>query len=268
MNFTVLQSVYKNDDPCYLDDCLGSISSSTVLPVRIVLVKDGLLTKPLEDVIAKWESRLPLYVCGYDANRGLAYALSYGLQYCDTELVCRMDSDDIVRNDRFEKQITFMAENPNIALCSGYIQEFVNDPSIKSSLRQVPQQHEEIVEYLKKRNSFNHMAVCFRKSIILSVGNYQQVPFFEDYDLWIRIVQGNYMTANIPLVLVDARIGNDMVGRRHGMSYAMNELSFLKRQLRSGFLSHKEFVLLCLSRVPLRVLPKRVLTIIYRLLRK
>ena len=84
---------------------------------------------------------------------------------------------------------------------------------------------------LKKRNAFNHMAVMFKKSAILESGGYQVVPYFEDYDLWVRVVQCGFQVANIPEKLVKARIGNDMIGRRHGISYAKHEVSFLKRQL-------------------------------------
>ena len=265
--FSVLQSVYKKDNPEFLSQSLLSIADNTLQPVQIVLVKDGTLTAELEAVIAEWQEKLPLKVVGYEENRGLAHALNYGLQFVETEIVARMDSDDIAYANRFEKQIGFMEQNPDVALCSGYISEFNTNELIPKSIRRVPLLQEEIVPYLKKRNAFNHMAVCFKKSAVVASGGYEEVPYFEDYDLWIRIVQKGYAVANIPELLINARVGNDMIGRRHGFAYARHEIFFLKRQMKSGFISRGEFLKLVVKRVPVRLLPKRGLEIIYKLLR-
>ena len=267
MIFSVLQSVYKKDNPDFLSQSLQSIADNTLQPAQIILVKDGLLTPELDSVIAEWQSKLPLKVVGYEQNKGLAHALNYGLQFVETDLVARMDSDDIAYSNRFEKQICFIEAHPDIALCSGYISEFNSYEMIPKSIRRVPLLHEEIIAYLKKRNAFNHMAVAFRKSAVIESGGYQSVPYFEDYDLWIRIVQKGYAVANIPELLVNARVGNDMIGRRHGFSYARHEIFFLKRQLNSGFISKKEYLKLVIKRVPVRLLPKKGLEIIYKLLR-
>lgn len=263
-SFSVLQSVYKNDNPAFLDESLQSIADNTLLPQEIVLVKDGILTPELENVIESWREKLPLKIVGYEENRGLGYALNYGLDFCEAELVVRMDSDDISYANRFEKQIKYMEGNPDIALSSGYISEFNDSKMMPKSIRRVPLLYEEIVLYLKKRNAFNHMAVCFRKSAILQAGGYQKVPYFEDYDLWIRVVQKGYKVSNIPELLVDTRIGNDMIGRRHGLAYSRYEINFLKRQLESGFISKSEYIKLVLKRVPVRILPKKILKAIYK----
>lgn len=267
MTFTVLQSVYRKDNPDFLAQSLQSIAGNTLLPEKVVLVKDGTLTQELEDVIAEWQRKLPLHAVGYEENRGLAHALNFGLQFVETELVARMDSDDIAYSNRFEKQIKYMEENPDVVLSSGYISEFNDNEMIPKSIRRVPLLHEEIVPYLKKRNAFNHMAVCFRKPAVVDAGGYQEVPFFEDYDLWIRIVQKGYKVANIPELLVNARIGNDMIGRRHGLSYAKCEVHFLRRQLESGFITESEYRKLLAKRVPVRLFPKSILEKIYKLLR-
>lgn len=267
MTFSVLQSVYKKDNPDFLYQSLESIAGNTLLPQKIILVKDGELTPSLEKVISFWQKKIPLEVVGYETNRGLAFALNYGLQFVETELVARMDSDDICFPNRFEKQIKFMEKNPHIALSSGYISEFYSDEMIPDSIRRVPLLYDEILRYLKTRNAFNHMAAVFRKQSVIEAGGYCEVPFFEDYDLWIRIVQKKFQVANIPELLVNARIGNDMVGRRHGLHYVLYEIHFFKRQLKSGFISQKEFLILMAKRIPLRILPKRILKIFYKLLR-
>lgn len=267
MQFTVLQSVYKKDNPCFLEECLQSIKDSSLQPKKIVLVKDGPLSSELEQVIDTWKEKLPLHVVGYSQNMGLAHALNYGLQFVETELVARMDSDDICYPDRFEKQVLFLSEHPKTVLISGYIDEFEDNSDIIKYTRQVPISFVDIKQYLKTRNAFNHMAVMFKKTAIQESGGYQKVPYFEDYDLWVRVVQKGFDVANIPEKLVKARIGNDMIGRRHGISYAKHELFFLQRQFNRDFISKSEYIKLILLRIPVRLLPKRGLRIVYNFLR-
>lgn len=268
MRFSVLQSVYKKDSPEFLSESLRSLSEQTRSADCVVLVKDGLLTPELDAVISEWQDKLPLKVVGYEDNKGLAHALNFGLQFVDTDLVARMDSDDIAFPERFEKQVSFMESNSDVALCSSYIGEFDDNPKEIVSIRKVPLSHDEIKEYLKERNAFNHMAVVFRKSAVEKSGGYQEVSLFEDWDLWIRIVQSGFKTANLNEILMYARIGNDMIGRRHGFSYAMKEIHFFKRQLKSNFITRWEFIRLIILRIPIRLFPKFLLKIVYKILHR
>ena len=268
MQFSVLQSVYYKDNPAFLYASLQSILNNTVKPVAIILVKDGRLSEELESVITEWERKLPLKVVGYTKNQGLAYALNYGLQFVETELVARMDSDDICYPDRFEKQVKCFENNSDLALLSGYIDEFDDNPEEIVSSRTVPLDYSTIKKFLKRRNAFNHMAVMFKKSAVIASGNYQRVPYFEDYDLWIRMINHNFYAINIADKLVKARIGNDMIGRRHGIAYARHEVFFLKRQLKIGFITRMEYYILLMLTIPVRLLPKGILKKIYSVLRK
>lgn len=198
----------------------------------------------------------------------MAYALSYGLQYVKTELVARMDSDDICVRDRFERQVAFMDAHPEIAISSGYIEEFETDSRLTVSTRCVPLTSEAIERYLKRRSPFSHMSVMFRKSAVLAAGSYQSVPYFEDYDLWIRMAQKGFKGANLPVTLVHARIENDMIGRRQGLSCCRHELFFLRRARESGFFSLPEYLDALVVRILVSLLPKPVLAWIYRMVRK
>ena len=79
-----------------------------------------------------------------------------------------------------------MDSHPKIAISSGYIEEFETNPRQPVFTRRVPLSSDAIHRYLKRRSPFNHMAVMFCKSAVLAAGNYQSIPYFEDYDLWVR----------------------------------------------------------------------------------
>jgi glycosyltransferase involved in cell wall biosynthesis len=260
---SVLMSVYYKERPNNLWQSLESLANQTLPADEIVVVKDGILPVELDDTLLLWQDKLPLKIIGYEKNKGLAYALNYGLDYCSNDLIARMDSDDICLPDRLKKQIMFLEKNQNIALLSGYISEFNNVPNDILSIRKVPIGYKKIVKYLKIRSPFNHMAVLFKKSAVLFVGGYREIGRFEDYDLWIRLIRAGYKVDNISDVLVYVRIGNNMIMRRSGFKYAQEEFLFLKQQMKNSFITPIEFIFLLILRVPVRLCPLRILSIIY-----
>ena len=55
--FSVLMSVYHREQPQFLREALDSIFSQTLLPDEVVLVKDGPLTKELDEVVEEFAVR-------------------------------------------------------------------------------------------------------------------------------------------------------------------------------------------------------------------
>lgn len=264
MKFSVLMSVYAKESPLFLKEALESLRNQTLPAAEIVIVKDGPIGEALESVLTEYAGCLPLRTVGYEKNRGLGYALAFGLRQCQYDWVARMDADDIAVKDRFEKQIAYLEQHPEIGLLGSSTLEF--DKSIDDAVRGriVPCTHKKIIAYLKKRSAFNHMTVFFRKKDVLDAGNYRECSDFEDYYLWVRMALNGVLMANMPDPLVYARIGNDLIGRRIGIRYARHEYRFYKKIRKLGFLNCVEFVKIICIRIPLRLLPKSVLAFIYK----
>lgn len=121
LDFTVLMSIYYKENFEWFERALVSIwDEQIVKPTQIVLVQDGSLTEELSAVLTNWKEKLGdvLTLVPLGKNVGLAAALNEGLKHCQYELIARMDTDDIAMPDRFEKQFTFMQNNPDVAVCS------------------------------------------------------------------------------------------------------------------------------------------------------
>jgi len=256
-------SIYSKETASNLNQCLESLHIQTLPATEIIIIKDGELQDDLIKTLLLWQKTLPIKIVGYEKNMGLAYALNYGLQFCIYELVARMDSDDICLPDRFEKQIKYFEENKDVVLLSGFISEFNKIPNDIVSIRKVPSGTSNIIRCLKKRNAFNHMAVMFRKSAVFAVGSYIKIDNFEDYDLWIRLVLASYQVDNLQEILVYARIGNDMIERRTGINYLKNEIKFLYIQKKRKFICNMEFLVLIILKIPVRLMPSKLLSLIY-----
>lgn len=266
MNFSVLLSVYFNENPLFFKAAFDSVLAQTLKPSQIILVEDGPLTAKLYELINEYlylHSSL-LKVVKLEKNMGLGAALNRGLQESTNEIVARMDTDDICYPDRFEKQLKFMVQNPQISVLGTAVQEFDLQPGDLDQFRALPTDSEKLLYFSKFRNPLNHPSVMFRKSHLLKVDSYQSMMLFEDYYLWVRLQLNGFKIANLSEPLLHFRVGNDMVGRRSGYGYLKKELAFLKEIKTLGFISNKEYLISILCKSPLRLLPKSILTFIYK----
>lgn len=267
MSFSVLMSVYAMEIPQYLDHCFQSLLTQTLNANEIVLVKDGPLTSELDAVISSWELKLGdvLKVISLDTNMGLAYALNEGIKVCKYDLIIRMDTDDIALPYRFEIQVKFMRHNPNVVASSGSIEEFDDSGSILG-LRKLPESHDEIVRFAKRRSPLSHPAVIFRKDVVQKVGGYPLYRNAQDYALWSVLIVNGYKLANIKDVLVKMRAGSGMYKRR-GYEFLKKEIELLRFQRQIGFLSRYEFLFNLCSRTVLRMAPLSLKKWLYKVAR-
>ena len=270
MQFSVLMSVYNREKPSYLHRSLQSIwDEQTLKPNEIILVEDGQLTEALYSIIMQWQTKLGklLRVVSLEKNVGLGNALSVGLNNCSYEIIARMDSDDIADPYRFEKQIYFLKENPNIDIVGSWVSEFETDEKSIVSYRKSPESHNEIINFAKIRNPLNHPSVMYKKSIVAKAGGYKKMILFEDYYLWVRMILTGAKFYNIQAPLVNMRAGYGQLERRSGLKYAMSEITFQKELLNIGFINIYEFLRNISIRFIARVVPKSMVKLIYKRLR-
>jgi glycosyltransferase involved in cell wall biosynthesis len=236
----------------------------TIKPDEIILVEDGPLTEELYAIIDIWKNNcgIALKPIALEKNVGLGDALNIGLQNCSHELVARMDTDDICIKNRFEKQIEVFRKH-NIDICSSWVGEFENDENEMVSYRKVPQEHNEIIRYAKKRNPINHPAVMYKKQAVNKAGGYQKMMWFEDYYLWVRMILSGAKFFNLQEALVNMRAGYGQLERRTGLKYAVSELKLQKIFLNMKFINILNFFINVTIRFITRISPKKVLKKIY-----
>ena len=173
MNYSILQSVYKSDNPEYLRLSIESKFAQTMLSDDYVIVEDGPLTGELESVVAGFEQTYPeVSVVRLENNVGLGKALNAGLVVCRNELVARMDSDDISLPDRCERLVSCFESDSTLDIVGSHVREFVGTPENVVGERRVPIDDASIHRYLRRRDPFNHPAVMFRRSKVMASGSY------------------------------------------------------------------------------------------------
>lgn len=270
MKFSVLISVYHQEDALCLEEALYSIENQTLPANEIILIKDGPLTSGLDKVIERHNeySPIPYRIIELKENAGLGEALNEGMRYCTCEWIARMDSDDIALPERFEKQFKYLDSHPDTDILGAWICEFEDNQESCEKKRRVPDLHDDIVKFSKYRNPLNHMTAVFRKSAVLDAGGYLPMNGFEDYYLWMRMLKKGKHFANIPQVLVKVRTGKKMIARRQGWQYAKNELSLERTAYQMGFWSKIDLLRNFFVRFLPRLLPIYIVEKLYNLLRK
>lgn len=229
MRITVLLSVYKNEKPEYLSRALSSIwDDQTFKPSQIVLVEDGPIPAELESIVDGLQMRVnvsgvaTVTVVKLPVNGGLTKALNQGLKYATGDLIARMDSDDIADPKRFERQVAYLEEHPEVDIVGGSLQEFDRENECLN-IRHYPLTHEEACRYIVKACPLAHPAVMMRRRIFDEGLRYdEQYRMSQDIKLWFDAIMAGCRIGNIPEVVLYFRREGD-VFRRRSRAKAWNE---------------------------------------------
>ena len=213
------------------DDCHDSVNQASLLTLAAPII----LNLQGHETVIRY---LP-----QEKNRGLGAALAIAVEAAQYPYLARMDADDIAVPDRFEKQLRFLEQHPDVAVVGGMIEDFSSDPNHVTGRRIVPLESEDIHRYMRSRNGMNHVTVMFKKEELLRVGNYQPFHLNEDYYLWVRMIQQGCQLMNIPDVLVRVRAEKEQVDRRGGFPYFRDQYRVFKYMLNTGFISWPRFLL-------------------------
>ncbi len=268
--FSVLLSVYFKENPLLLKQALESIwLAQTAKPAEIVIVKDGPLTDELNQVIDDFSKTAPVKIVALEKNQGLGAALNKGLAHCQYDIVARMDSDDVSKPTRFEKQIGFLYGSPDIDLVSASIDEFTETTGHIISTRRLPEFHSEIEKFAKKRCPVNHPVVVFKKTAVLKAGGYQHFPLFEDYFLWVRMLMSGAKFYNLQESLLYFRANADTFKRRGGFKHAIDDIKLQIKFRKIGFITFYEMIRNIVYRATVRLFPNFIRVLFYKkILRK
>jgi glycosyltransferase involved in cell wall biosynthesis len=141
---------------------------------------------------------------------GIVSALNLGISFAETNLIARMDADDIMHHSRISRQIIGFRENPQLVLLGTQIQEIDIDGNFLSE-RKFPLSDEVLRQKLKRQNVFVHPTVMFRRDTFMRAGGYREFyECAEDYDLWLRMAKYGHI-ANLDSTLLMYRIHPDQV---------------------------------------------------------
>lgn len=119
-------------------------------------------------------------------NKGLAASLNEGIAASRAPFIARMDADDVCMPDRFQAQLAYLTEHPEVVLVGGQIRRIINGEAESES--HLPLDHDDIVTaLLRGQHAVCHPAVMMRRSALEQVGDYWEFGVAEDWDLFLRL---------------------------------------------------------------------------------
>lgn len=262
--YSVLMSVYAKEKPEFLRKSMMSMYNQTVPTDDFVLVCDGPLNKKLDKVIGDMQKKFGerLRVFRLEENQGLGLALKFGVKKCKNELVARMDSDDVSNKNRIKKELKVF-DKMDVDVVGSNIVEYDEKMKTKLGKRIVPEQHDDIVRMLKKRNPMNHMTVIFKKSKVVAAGGYKEMMFFEDYYLWARMINRGCVFYNLQDSLVSVRGDDRMHARRGSLRYVACIKSFEYELKAMNMINTVQYGFNLVGRSAVALMPNKMRDVVY-----
>ena len=189
---SVLMSVLNGEH--YLEETIKSVLEQSLEDFDFIII-DNCSNDRTSSIIKGFNDAR---ICSYKLKEqvNLSRSLNFGLSKCNTNLVARIDADDLMQRERLEKQVAFMEKNSEVALLGTAIERIYEDGSHRDFI-EYPCIHEEIVSSIARQNPFAHPSVIYRKNAIKSLGNYsEQYHFAQDFKLWIEVMK-RFKVANL-----------------------------------------------------------------------
>ncbi|MDD6021073.1 MAG: glycosyltransferase [Oscillospiraceae bacterium] len=267
-SLSIISTTYEKEKGANLDECLGSIFSQTVLPQSVVLVADGHLNDELYEVIDKYKAEYPELFVFYETetNNGNWYASNKAIELCSTDIIAKIDSDDILMPTYAEKILS--AFETGIDICGVYIDEFDDGTKALLTTKKTPTKHEEIYKFAKRRNPFNNPGIAFSRKLANEIGGYKNMVRCEDYDFVVRMLMAGAKGMNIPESLVRYRTSKDNMKRRKNFVNTKWFIISRYRIHKAGFSSFSDFLIPSAAQLLLFIMPSGLTGKIYKLLRK
>lgn len=182
---SVLMPVYNAS--VFLQEAIQSVLDQTFDDFEFIIINDGSIDDS-EFIIQRFQDKRIRYVKN-DVNIKLIKTLNLGFALARGKYVARIDADDICKTNRFEKQIAYLENHPEIGVLGSHatiIDE--NNQQIGECI--YPIEHDAIALDLVRYNPMIHPTIMVRTSIVKEEAILFDEHFVhaEDYELWTRLI--------------------------------------------------------------------------------
>lgn len=264
----VIMSVYRNDNE---DDFIRAIESilSQSYSCDLLIYQDGPVNHMIYSAIQKYSSNPSIILFNSPINKGLAHALNTMIEYClksHYKYIARMDSDDISRISRIERQVNFLERNPHIHVLGTFCKEFGSSFCLER--KTLPTEHKDLLNFSITRCPFIHPTVMFRVSVFSSGYRYpENTVLSEDMALWFDLLKAGYVFHNINEVLLDFQINEKTIIRRTSFKKSVGEFKIRMKNMILLKKINLRNIFLITAKLALSFTPSFIIKTAYRNLR-
>lgn len=196
---SVLFPVY-NAEEVYLRAAIESILNQTFKDFEFLIIDDASSDENVAKVVKSYTDKRISYLRN-ERNLGISKTRNRLMELAQGEYWAVMDHDDVAMPERFEKQVAFLNEHPDIGVVSSQFKKIVSGRVITN-----PTYDQEIKLALFQTCAVMHPASMLRGSVLTDNNVCYEEEFSpsEDHALWWRL--SNYTKFhNMPEVLLHYR---------------------------------------------------------------
>ena len=219
MKLAVILPAYNAEN--FIAECLESLLNQTFSDFCILAVNDTSTDntgKILETYAAK-DARLRVY--HFSENQGEPAVMQFAmdmLNYMNVEYVARMDADDICVPHRFEKQVQYLDEHPEIDILGSNALLFNDGQTDKTTkISTLPLLDKDIKAHFSlARDHIINPSSMWRHSSIKALNiNYAQTATAPDFHMWVQCALHKKTFANLPEPLLLYRLHPGQESKKH-----------------------------------------------------
>lgn len=198
---SVVMAVYREFR--FLDAAVGSILAQDFAQFELIIVDDGNQCDALFAALLARDPRVRLV--SHPVNRGHATALNSGIAAARSDLIARMDQDDIAAPSRLGQQYQRFAQDPGLGLLGSDVQLMDMD-GVPGRVQIMPHSDLAVRWIILFHCPFYHPTVMFRRALYEAAGGYRAaLATSEDHYLWFDMLPHGRM-ANIDAPLLQYRL--------------------------------------------------------------
>lgn len=189
----------------YISSAIESILNQTFTKFELIIINDCSTDKTLDIMksFSKKDSRIK--IVNNDTRLDIASSLNRGISQAKSNIIARMDADDIAFPNRLELQYALINSSRKIAVVGANI-VIMDIAGNQTAIRKYPDTSEKLKDCLFKYSPFAHPVVMFKKDMYEEIGRYNpKYSPTEDLDLWFRLGR-KYEFGSIPETLLKYRV--------------------------------------------------------------
>jgi len=179
---SIITPLYNADK--YIGEAIGSVINQTYKNWEMLIIDDGSEDKSHEKALKYSEKDKRIKVLKNERNLGVIKTRNRGIEIAKGRYIAFLDSDDLWKKEKLEKQIKFMENNKIFISYTGY-EKINEDGSLRGGIK-VPKK----VTYSDslKGNVMGCLTVTYNQEK-LGKRYFTELEMSEDHVLWLEILK-------------------------------------------------------------------------------
>lgn len=205
----------------YIVQTLDSVAAQTMRDINIIVVDDcstdGSLATTSGWMRRNRETGLGMVLLGHRENAGASISRNTGIAAAESEFCFMLDADNLLYPRCIEKHVAALDARPDAAAAYSLIETFEGDRDLFGAGVFAK-------EGLISGNFIDVMAL-YRRSLLLDLDGFEKIRYgWEDYDLWLRMLESGATALHIPEITSRYRHHRASITRTEQMSGTVLEL--------------------------------------------